>query len=98
MNKPPHLTIVASEQNTAAEQAPKIAQETSWKRTLPPLTGKFELGSDGTTFIGYIDIGKERRINCMLLTQKDPSILKLEQYHLEAPTGTTFEIIGPSSD
>jgi len=98
MNKPPHLTLVGAEQNTAAEKAPTIAPGTPPNKTLPPLTGHFELGLDGA-FYGYIDIGEDR-INCKLLTQKDTSILKLEEYLLQAPIGTgrAFRITDPPSD
>ena len=98
MNKPPHLTLVGSEPNDAPEKAPTIAPKTPSDEALPPLTGHFELGLDGA-FYGYIDIGEDR-INCKLLTQKDPSILKLEEYLLQAPIGTgrSFRITDPPSD
>jgi hypothetical protein len=56
-------------------------------RKIPPIAGEFHLGSD-KTFYGYIDIGDLDRINCRLVPQQDPSVITLEEYMLEAPTGT----------
>jgi hypothetical protein len=56
-------------------------------RTIPPIAGEFRLGSD-KTFYGYIDIGDLDRINCRLVPQQDPTVITLEEYVFEVPTGT----------
>jgi hypothetical protein len=98
MNKP-QLTLVTSAKTSVTDSLDDIRRKTPRKSPVPPLTGSFRLGSDGTTFLGYIDIGDER-INCMLSAQKDPSILKLEEFLYEAPTGTgiPFWIGEPSGE
>jgi hypothetical protein len=82
----PHLTLVTPAKTNVTDNLEDIRRKTPRKSPVPPLTGSFHLGSDGT-FFGYIDIGEER-INCMLSPQQDPSTLKLEEFLYEAPTGT----------
>jgi hypothetical protein len=95
MNKP-HLSLVTPAKTGVTDNLEEFRRKTPRKSPVPPLTGSFRPGSDGM-FFGYIDIGEER-INCMLSPQKDPSILKLEEFVYPAPTGTgrSFWIGEPS--
>ena len=86
MKKPSHLAFNVTKKRKILAKTQDFEHGFS-KQSKSSISGQFELSDDGRFFEGFIDIGDDR-LNCVLLPQEDPSILKLEEYTLEAPMGT----------